>query len=458
MTWNCGCCRPNAKVAEEFSALINTNADLIFIALEEIDMRVKAVVTGNSNLSAEWDKAIVDAFVESPAKYEIAGLRSLGGVYSCLLYREIEGVPMAFCEPKMVRLGSRGITANKAGILFDVVVGPHAKITFIGCHLSAHMEQMEARNQELLQLCSLADADTDYVFLMGDLNYRLDLSFENALSLIRSRDWTSMLCFDQLTQSKADDPELAKLEEATIQFLPTYKFDVGSDTYDSGPKHRTPSYTDRILFKTTPKKLSVGELSEPIFETDLVRLFAPDGGKALFPTQDLYPAALPPHNYPERPHAESYECSPRIKLSDHRPVLGVFSVAAPFEIPERLQQLEDVKRKKRQEMENIANPKLETDPEVTVAMGTEVKITVRNTGVVWARWETRVMSSAPLKVTPTQGTLIPGTKCEVTLVAHKLSPGPIELMFMAGDCPLAIVSVAVVPRTRYRSTFVGRPG
>lgn len=32
-------------------------------------------------------------------------------------------------------------------------------------------------------------------------------------------------------------------QEAAIHFLPSYKFDVGKDTYDSTSKQRTPSYT-----------------------------------------------------------------------------------------------------------------------------------------------------------------------------------------------------------------------
>jgi hypothetical protein len=37
--------------------------------------------------------------------------------------------------------------------------------------------------------------------------------------------------------------------ECSITFPPTYKFDLNSDEYDSSKKARTPSWTDRILFK-----------------------------------------------------------------------------------------------------------------------------------------------------------------------------------------------------------------
>lgn len=34
-------------------------------------------------------------------------------------------------------------------------------------------------------------------------------------------------------------------QEAPIHFLPTYKFDIGCDIYDTTSKQRTPSYTVR---------------------------------------------------------------------------------------------------------------------------------------------------------------------------------------------------------------------
>jgi hypothetical protein len=38
--------------------------------------------------------------------------------------------------------------------------------------------------------------------------------------------------------------------EHSITFPPTYKFDLNSDDYDTSTKARTPSWTDRILYKT----------------------------------------------------------------------------------------------------------------------------------------------------------------------------------------------------------------
>lgn len=39
-------------------------------------------------------------------------------------------------------------------------------------------------------------------------------------------------------------------QEADIHFRPSYKFDIGKDSYDTTSKQRTPSYTVRDDFKS----------------------------------------------------------------------------------------------------------------------------------------------------------------------------------------------------------------
>lgn len=75
------------------------------------------------------------------------------------------------------------------------------------------------------------------------------------------------LCFNEFTESK-------------ITFRPTYKFNVNSDEYDSGPKKRLPSWTDRILYIQNPSFLE----------------------------------------------CKSYFCDNTLKISDHKPVYATFNV------------------------------------------------------------------------------------------------------------------------------------
>ena len=54
---------------------------------------------------------------------------------------------------------------------------------------------------------------------------------------------------DQLTRVINKGQAFQDFREPAIQFLPTYKFDPGSDSYDTSEKARTPSWTDRIIYK-----------------------------------------------------------------------------------------------------------------------------------------------------------------------------------------------------------------
>lgn len=53
----------------------------------------------------------------------------------------------------------------------------------------------------------------------------------------------------QLNQSLATGRSFAGYVEAPVVFRPTYKYDNGTDYYDTSDKMRIPAYTDRILYK-----------------------------------------------------------------------------------------------------------------------------------------------------------------------------------------------------------------
>lgn len=62
-------------------------------------------------------------------------------------------------------------------------------------------------------------------------------------------DRSRMLCWDDCDPAHvvlSPPGSIFKgFHEAPIQFLPTYKFDIGCDIYDTTSKQRTPSYTVR---------------------------------------------------------------------------------------------------------------------------------------------------------------------------------------------------------------------
>lgn len=94
-------------------------------------------------------------------------------------------------------------------------------------------------------------------FTAGDLNFRIQLPREEVLETLAEPDpYSRLLPHDELTTLKHEDPafRLHAFDEAPIEFLPTYKFDHFSNSYDTSPKQRTPSWCDRILWRTQRKE------------------------------------------------------------------------------------------------------------------------------------------------------------------------------------------------------------
>jgi hypothetical protein len=88
------------------------------------------------------------------------------------------------------------------------------------------------------------------VVLNGDLNYRIDQRREVVISSIKSGDLQFLLEHDQLRKEMRKNHafRLRNFAEPPIHFAPTYKYDQGTNNYDSSDKKRIPAWCDRILF------------------------------------------------------------------------------------------------------------------------------------------------------------------------------------------------------------------
>lgn len=66
-------------------------------------------------------------------------------------------------------------------------------------------------------------------------------------------------------------------KEGIIAFAPTYRYDIGTDNYDTSEKYRAPAWTDRILYKGKDVRsflilILLGEINSVVY------LLCEDGG------------------------------------------------------------------------------------------------------------------------------------------------------------------------------------
>lgn len=145
----------------------------------------------------------------------------------------------------------------------------------MNCHLAAGQTQTAHRNNDIAaileaeclasenSLTARADhfvsggdgsmiMDHEICILNGDLNYRIDSIPRHVIvDAVRQNNLPKLLDRDQLLASRRKNPgfRLRSFTEAPIAFAPTYKYDVGTDEYDSSEKKRAPAWCDRVLYR-----------------------------------------------------------------------------------------------------------------------------------------------------------------------------------------------------------------
>uniref|UniRef100_A0A3B4AWV6 Inositol polyphosphate-related phosphatase domain-containing protein n=1 Tax=Periophthalmus magnuspinnatus TaxID=409849 RepID=A0A3B4AWV6_9GOBI len=161
-------------------------------------------------------------------------------------------------QTETTRTGLGGYWGNKGGVSARMSVFGHT-LCFLNCHLPAHMENSEQRmddfesilqQQQFEGQAATGVLDHDVVFWFGDLNFRIDdLDMQVVKSAIDNNKYSTLWEKDQLNMAKDCETVLEGFQEGPLKFPPTYKFDVGTDMYDTSGKKRKPAWTDRILWR-----------------------------------------------------------------------------------------------------------------------------------------------------------------------------------------------------------------
>lgn len=154
-------------------------------------------------------------------------------------------------------MGFAKILGNKGGMVISFKLAGF-RMVFINCHLAPKPHKVLERNKHAKNLISSLrvgsktaefDTQSDYLFWMGDMNYRVDYIYDQVLEEISRNNLQLLLSKDQLIRQKQQNQIFTDFQEAEINFWPTYRRIKGTDLY-SNKKNQSPSWCDRVLIKT----------------------------------------------------------------------------------------------------------------------------------------------------------------------------------------------------------------
>ena len=324
VTWNiAGIPNKNYNIKELFSNNIFYNEfkspDIIIVAIQEIVKlnipNILSIVSNQDSVNS-WTINIKSTIQKVFPSEEYLELKSLNlvGIFIIILIKDELKKNIFLLEHNITKTGMYGTLGNKG--FFNISFQCYNKIISIG---TGHFEAGKSKNTErintLIQLLNkplniqedeiITFKDVNYWIILGDLNFRIELSYEDAIKFIQEKNYDKLYGLDQLNIAMEKNEFLRRnINEKKIHFDPTYKYEKESDEYDyDEDKIRVPAWTDRILF-------------------------CKKGGIKML----------------------SYDCIQTLRYSDHRPVIGTFEI---------LVHINKKKKKKDENKENNNNNKNE---------------------------------------------------------------------------------------------------
>lgn len=300
MTWNAGASTPFALQQRDqdvafFRDLILSSGcpDILVFGFQElVDLEDKKAVTKSFFKSKKKDHSMqehmshqyrdwrdfltrcLDDYMPRNELYHQLHTASLVGLFTCIFVRAPLIDRIHSLNSAEVKRGLGGLHGNKGALVIRFLVDD-TSICFVNCHLAAGQSGTKDRNADITAIleASILPSETDrriridsfigggdgtmildheICIVNGDLNYRIDtMSRDTVINAIKSENFKKLLERDQLLASKKKNPwfKLRAFQELPITFAPTYKYDVGTDTYDTSDKKRSPAWCDRILYR-----------------------------------------------------------------------------------------------------------------------------------------------------------------------------------------------------------------
>lgn len=252
----------------------NPTPDIIAIGFQEIvDLNATNILmVSNESVVNQWTTVLTEG-LKKIDKYSLVHTKELVGLYLAVFAKDQAKKRISKVNSETQRAGLMNKLGNKGAVIIKLNFDD-TSLVFTNCHLPSDEGASHDRivaiddiHRNAFQIDTLGKrkeepiSKLDYKFLIGDLNFRMNCSnaqarelieyYQNAVSSQNQQQaddvLKSLFAYDEFSQFKRNSEYLNFYGEGPVTFLPTYKYDVRSDSYDTSKKQRTPAWCDRIF-------------------------------------------------------------------------------------------------------------------------------------------------------------------------------------------------------------------
>lgn len=254
----------NKKLPKLKKETIASLPDLYVIGFQELDLSAEAFLLNDSPREDFWSLAIENGLKDYAGFYHKVASKQLVGMLLIIYVKRSLLPHVGDVSADSAGCGIMGMMGNKGGVAIRLCIWD-SQLCFINSHLAADSKEVERRNQNYQEIArrllfqkAPADPlsprilniwDSDCLVWFGDLNYRVSLPESDVKGLLNEKRMDILMAYDQLSIERSHGRAFSEFDEAAVQFWPSYKYDPGTNQFDSSEKRRTPSWCDRILWR-----------------------------------------------------------------------------------------------------------------------------------------------------------------------------------------------------------------
>lgn len=253
--------------------------DIVVVGFQEIvELSPQQIMNTDPARRIEWEQAVKASINDyytgekNEDQYILLRTGQLVGAALIVFVKVTMLAKIKNVEGAIKKTGVSGLAGNKGAVAIRMEVDG-SSLCFVTAHLAAGFGNYDERNRDYSTIINglrfqrdRKIEDHEVVIWLGDFNYRIGTKPEDARELIETYRSTSgqgstasealhkLYKHDQLNIQMVAGQTFPFYQEGEIKFLPTYKFDLGNDNYDTSEKARIPAWTDRILWKVDATK------------------------------------------------------------------------------------------------------------------------------------------------------------------------------------------------------------